>query len=107
MIRISYFTGMWTTPVVCGELPPPSVDFSFTCLDEYRTLMYGGFQPESGTSSEAYILNMDAWVSSWSMEYLNKFYPGLPLYFGQQGCFKKPWAAPEKETRIVIVPCHT
>ena len=51
------------TPVVHGELPPPCVDFSFTSLDEYRTLMYGGFQPESGTSSEAYILNMETWVS--------------------------------------------
>ena len=67
------------TPVVHGELPPPCVDFSFTCLDESRTLMYGGFQPESGTSSEAYVLNMETWVSSNNCSSLSGFSPGNKL----------------------------
>lgn len=76
------FSGKWTTPVVHGELPPPCVDFSFTYLGDYRTLMYGGFQPESGTSNEAYVLNMETWVSGsteqrrliWFLV-LNSYYP--------------------------------
>ena len=54
---------MWTTPVAHGDFPPPCVDFSFTSVDNYRSVMYGGFQPEAGTSSEAYVLNMETWVS--------------------------------------------
>lgn len=46
-----------------GDCPPPCVDFSFDCIDQKKAVLFGGYQPESGASSGAYILDMDTWVS--------------------------------------------
>ncbi len=45
-----------------GECPPPCVDFSFTRVDQHRAIAFGGFQPEMGTTSDAYMLDMETWV---------------------------------------------
>lgn len=55
--------GTWSSPEVGGECPPPCVDFSFDSIDEgQRAVMFGGYRPESGASSGAYILDMETWV---------------------------------------------
>jgi len=38
------------------------VDFSFTRVDEHRAVVFGGYQPEAGTVSDTYILDMETWV---------------------------------------------
>ena len=55
--------GTWSSPEVSGDCPPPCVDFSFNCIDDRLTVLFGGYQPESGASSGAYILDMELWVS--------------------------------------------
>ncbi len=50
-----------------GEGPPPCVDFSFTRVDEHRVIVFGGFQPELGTTSDAYVLDMETWVGMLSI----------------------------------------
>ena len=55
--------GNWTSPDVSGDCPPPCVDFSFNCVDGKKAVLFGGYRPESGASSGAYVLNMDTWVS--------------------------------------------
>ena len=48
-----------------GACPPPCVDFSFDSTDEgLKAVLFGGYRPESGASSGAFVLDMEAWVSA-------------------------------------------
>ncbi len=52
----------WSSPDVIGDCPPPCVDFSFDCIDERTGVLFGGYRPETGASSGAYLLDLETWV---------------------------------------------
>lgn len=45
-----------------GDCPPPCVDFSFECIDDRTGVLFGGYRPETGASSGAYLLDLETWV---------------------------------------------
>lgn len=57
------YPGTWSSPTTMGSRPPPCVDFSLTKVDSHRAVVFGGYQPETGTVAETYILNIETWVS--------------------------------------------
>ena len=57
------YLGLWSSQPTSGTTPPPSVDFSFTCVDKTRTVVFGGYQPETGITSDTFVLDTDTWVS--------------------------------------------
>ena len=51
------------SPEVGGACPPPCVDFSFDNVEDgRRAILFGGYRPESGASSGAFVLDMETWV---------------------------------------------
>ena len=54
--------GTWSTPATTGTPPPPCVDFTFTMVDGHRAVLFGGYQPDTGTVADAYIIDMEKWV---------------------------------------------
>ena len=58
--------GIWTSQPTTGSVPPPCVDFSFTCVDKRRAVVFGGYQPQTGITNDTFLLDMDTWVSIYS-----------------------------------------
>ena len=58
----SYMPGTWTSQPTTGCVPPPCVDFSFTCVDGRRAVVFGGYQPQTGITNDTYLIDMDTWV---------------------------------------------
>ena len=54
--------GTWTSQPTTGCVPPPCVDFSFTCVDGRRAVVFGGYQPQTGITNDTYLIDMDTWV---------------------------------------------
>lgn len=54
-------TGAWISPEVTEPRPPPCGAFSFTRVDAYRVVLFGGRQREERTD-HLHILDMDSWV---------------------------------------------
>lgn len=59
----SVSTGVWISPETTGSRPPPCAAFTFTRVDPYRVVVFGGRQME-GRVNELHILNMENWVSN-------------------------------------------
>ncbi|XP_064393619.1 uncharacterized protein LOC135341072 isoform X2 [Halichondria panicea] len=38
--------GVWSSPELRGERPPPCDDFTFTMMDQHRAVFFGGFQSD-------------------------------------------------------------
>ena len=44
-----YTAGKWSTPSMIGEPPPPCAGFTLTKISHTSALLYGGYNPQSGT----------------------------------------------------------
>ncbi|XP_064393451.1 uncharacterized protein LOC135340948 isoform X1 [Halichondria panicea] len=49
--------GVWSSPELRGERPPPCKDFTFTTVDQHRAVLFGGYQPGRGEVNDVYIFN--------------------------------------------------
>ena len=58
---LSTVKGKWSSPALTGTKPPPLVGFSFTKVDSWRAVVYGGGTGR-GASGDAYVLELDEWV---------------------------------------------
>ena len=54
-------TGMWSSPAVAGEGPPPCAAFTLTVINRTTAAMFGGFQPQ--LVADLYLLDFVSWVS--------------------------------------------
>ena len=53
------YLGEWSTPSVTGEPPPPCAGFTLTKISHTSALLYGGYNPQSGTCiRDSYIIQM-------------------------------------------------
>ena len=60
------FPGVWSSPSnkgSKGSRPHPCSDFSVTMTDEDQAVMFGGYNPYGGKSSEACVLHLPTMVS--------------------------------------------
>ena len=48
----------WTIPIVTGDIPPPSFQFSFTQVSSDHAVMFGGYAAGYGSSEELYLATM-------------------------------------------------
>ena len=57
--------GVWSSPLLKGEIPPPCSHFSFTKVDRDRVVLFGGYQsaPGHGCANDLYLFNMKNMVS--------------------------------------------
>ena len=46
-----------------GSRPPPCAYFSLTMIDEEHAVMFGGWSPGSGCSTDVYVLHLPTMVS--------------------------------------------
>ena len=59
------FLGTWSSPNVSGQRPPPCSDFSLTETDDHHVVLFGGYQPGRGRTSDLYILDLTRMVSQY------------------------------------------
>jgi len=58
-----YFSpGTWSSPKTSGSAPPPCAGHSFTRVDLYRAVLFGGEQLDKLLLNHVYILDMKSWV---------------------------------------------
>ena len=58
-----YFSpGTWSAPKISGTPPPPSAGHSFTRVDHYRAVQFGGDQLNKLVPNHVYLLDMKSWV---------------------------------------------
>ena len=58
-----YFSpGTWSSPEISGTPPPPSSGHSFTRVDHYRAVQFGGEQLGKLVPNHVYLLDMKSWV---------------------------------------------
>ena len=59
VILLIYTSGEWSTPSVTGESPPPCAGFTLTKISHISALLYGGYNPQSGTCiKDCYIMQV-------------------------------------------------
>ena len=56
------FPETWSSPKISGTPPPPCEDHTFTRVDHYRAVQFGGYQRDRGMSRNVYLLDMKSWV---------------------------------------------
>ena len=54
--------GTWSSPEISGTHPPPSQGHSFTRVDHYRAVQFGGVQLDKLVPNHVYLLDMKSWV---------------------------------------------
>ena len=58
-----YFSpGTWSSPEISGSPPPPSEGHSFTRVDHYRVVQFGGAQLGKLVANHVYLLDLKSWV---------------------------------------------
>ncbi len=55
--------GVWSSPELRGERPPPCSDFTFTMVDQHRAVLFGGFQHGRGGVNDVYLFDFRTMVS--------------------------------------------
>ena len=50
--------GVWSCPATTGDRPPPCSHFTFTAVDERRTVMFGGFNTKEDKMNSVYIIDL-------------------------------------------------
>ncbi|XP_064393790.1 uncharacterized protein LOC135341208 [Halichondria panicea] len=59
--RLCFFfdtqNGVWSSPELRGERPPPCSNFTFTMVDQNRAVLFGGYQSGRGGVNEVYLLD--------------------------------------------------
>ena len=48
---------LWKSPVLTGSRPPPSDGFTFTSIDAYRAIIFGGILHDRRYINDVYIIN--------------------------------------------------
>ena len=54
--------GVWSSPLLKGEIPPPCSHFSFTKVDQDRVVLFGGWQSDR-VVNDHYLFNLRNMVS--------------------------------------------
>ncbi|XP_064393444.1 uncharacterized protein LOC135340943 isoform X2 [Halichondria panicea] len=49
--------GVWSSPELRGERPPPCSGFTFTMVDQHRAVLFGGNQPDRVVVNEVYMFD--------------------------------------------------
>ena len=47
------FAGIWSTPSTTGRHPPPCTWSTFTSIGPHRAVLFGGYLPNAGITSDA------------------------------------------------------
>ena len=68
---ILFWIGKWISPELIGDRPPPCAAFSFTRVDKYRVVLFGGRQLKERTD-HLYILDMEKWVIILSLNIMKR-----------------------------------
>ena len=55
--------GVWSSPNLIGERPPPSAYFSFTKVDQDRAVLLGGQRPGAVRVNELFLFDFKKMVS--------------------------------------------
>ena len=48
---------MWSCPTTTGDTPPPCSGFTFTAVDDRRSVLFGGWNEEIGRMNFVYIID--------------------------------------------------
>ena len=56
-------SGVWSSPLLKGEIPPPCSYFSFTKVNQDRVVLFGGYQRGRGEVNDLYLFNLRNMVS--------------------------------------------
>ena len=43
IIYVTFTAGVWSCPATTGERPPPCDAFTFTAIDDRKTVLFGGY----------------------------------------------------------------
>ena len=62
---VYFYLGTWSSPEISGTPPPPSQGYSFTRVDHYRAVQFGGNQLGKLVPNHVYLLDMESWVSDY------------------------------------------
>ena len=54
--------GLWSSPILRGNRPPPCAYFTLTSIDNNRAVLFAGKQPEHGRVNDMYIIDFDIMV---------------------------------------------
>lgn len=63
LFLVSTTAGVWKLQPTSGTCPPPLANHTFTKIDKYRAVAFGGYTG-SCRSNDAYVLDMKIWVCS-------------------------------------------
>ena len=56
--------GVWSSPELRGERPPPCSSFTFTMVDKHRAVLFGGYQYDRRCRvNDVYLFNLRDMVS--------------------------------------------
>ena len=55
--------GVWSSPQVKGERPPPCSRFTFTKVDQDRAVLFGGYRSGGVRVNDLYLFNLRKMVS--------------------------------------------
>lgn len=61
---LSHFIDKWSSPLTTGPRPPPCAYFSFTAINDYQAVMFGGWQPGRGRLNDCYQIDFESMVLS-------------------------------------------
>lgn len=59
------FPGTWSCPETSGVSPDPRAWCSFTQIDAYQAVLFGGWVKGRSGENDLYILNMNKWVTGY------------------------------------------
>ena len=62
--------GVWSSPVINGDRPPPCSAFTFTKIDQHRAVLFGGVVHGYDTLNDVYILDFRNKVRDKYVRYL-------------------------------------
>ena len=63
VILLTLSPGVWLSPELRGERPPPCANFTLTMVDQHRAVLFGGSQPERNGVNDVYLFNFSDMVN--------------------------------------------
>ncbi len=62
-VVVNPLPGIWSVPLLRGEIPLPSSHFTFTKVDQYRAVLFGGVLANRHRVNSYYLINLRSMVS--------------------------------------------
>ena len=57
------FVGLWLSPTLTGDRPPPSDGFTFTSIDSHRAVLFGGILHDRRYINDVYVIDFRKMVN--------------------------------------------